>query len=264
MGAFILNQLEEEFETWDYLITDKFVYALESVGRKEVIEGGYLERYLHSDLRVACLVRCFDVYYFIIAEALAQTVNDIPITELEDEMRVTGDDFPVFINSIDFVKPPKGFHLRPIPTVVRLKAFNNGTSVGRYISQFTFNPIVWVVEFGKAIKDGEFSTSVGTLRREQCQLPREIIKSRTKVMSNFRNNIRPCRGRLPFDYEPKSIFSGRLSVVLSDNCEWLGTGCKKQFGFPIEIVESFLCPDDFELNVIKRGRSHPPPRIRRK
>lgn len=258
------NQLEEDLETWDYLITDKFAYSFQSIGGKGVIKGGYLERYLNSDFRVACLIRCFNIYYFIVAEALAQTINNIPVTELEDEMRVTWDDFSVFINSIDFVKPPKGFHLRPIPTVVRLKAFNNRASIGRYISQFAFNPVFEVVEFGGAIEDGEFGTSVGALRRKQCQLPRQIVKSRTKVVSNFPNNIRPCWGRVRFDYESKSILMGWLNIVLSDNCEWLGTRCKKQGGLPIEIIESFLCPDDFELDVIKGGRSHVPLSLRRK
>jgi hypothetical protein len=78
------SELEKDLETWDYFLANEFVYGGEPIGRKEVVKGGYLERYLNSDLKLSCVIWYVNVYYVIIAQALDEAIYVRPITNLKD------------------------------------------------------------------------------------------------------------------------------------------------------------------------------------
>jgi hypothetical protein len=156
----------------------------------------------------------------------------------------------MFVNPIDFMKPPEVFHWWPIPTVVRLKAFNDRSSIDGYMSQFTINVKFRVIKILNTVKNRKLRATTRTIRRKQCQLPNQIVEGRTQVVGNFPDNHPPTSRGMSVYLDPNLISSimELFKVGLGDDFVWQGMGCQEQIGFPIEIIELFFCPNDFELS----------------
>jgi hypothetical protein len=247
MSVEAMNQLKKDLETWDYFFTNEFVYAGKPTSGKRVFKGGYIERYLRSDLCLCFTLKHGECYYIAVVEAFTGAVNSWHIAELNDGFNETWDNLPVFIDSIDFMKPPKTFSWRPLPSIVRLKAFDNRVDIDRYVNHFSSSPTSRIIEVDVAIKDGEFCTSMRIVRAKQCQLPSQVVKGRPKVVSNFSNKQPPFSGGKPVDLKNKGIL-GLLGIALWDDLAWFGVRFPEQLYFPVEDIELFLCPDNFELS----------------
>lgn len=246
------NLLKEDFKTWDYHILDEFVYAGEPTSGKRLVKNGYIERYLHSELYCYCIVRYGDFDSHIVIEAFTGSIDTTRhIAHADNRTWEARDNFPMFINTVNFVEPPKDFRWKPIRSIVRLKTFNNRTGIDRNINQFSACPTAFIVEITLSVEDGEFRTSSRLVGGEQCKLPGQMVKAGTEVIGNLSDKQPPFLRGFPNDLKIEDI-GNLFRLALWDDLAWFGFQCQKQTDFPMKYFELFLCPDDFELDTIER------------
>jgi hypothetical protein len=243
---------EKDFKTWDNLVLDEFVYVFQRTGGDGLIKNGYIERYLHSKLYCYCIVRYRDRDYHIVIEAFSGSEDTRPSNDANNGAGETRDDFPMFINTVDLMKPPKRFRWKPIRSIVRLKAFNDRMSVKGNISQFSSCSKFFIMELTATMENGEFCTSSRLVcPTEQRELPRQMVKGRSKIIGNLSNEQPPFWRGSPVDLKLKDI-GNLFRLALWDDLAWFGVRVKIHADFPVENCELFICPDDFEFNAIER------------
>lgn len=246
-----VNQSKKDLETWDYFILDEFMYAGESPSRKGKIKDGYIERYLRSDLYLCCTIKWRDYNSVIISKTAVGAVNARPVIETNHRLGETGNDFPVFINAVDLVKPPKTFNWRPIRSIVRLKTFNDRMDFDGYINYFPLSPASRIIEVNLTVKNGELCTSSRIVSTQQRQLPSQMVEGRPKVVSNLTDNQPPFLGGFPV-YLKRDNLERLFRIVIWDDLAWFGLRFPEQTDFLVEGLELFFCPDDFEFGTIER------------
>ena len=238
---------EEARKSWDYLFSNELVYAVDLGEVDGKFERGYIERYRGSEFHLEFTLRYGGCYYSAIVES-ARTVDSRHTTIFNDRLTKARGNFPMFINAINLMEQPEMVNISPIPSVIRLKAFNNLLGFGRDTPHF------WDTRFFEIvgrIENGELCTAVRFLGREACKLPGKMVECRPQVKSDITNDYTPTDRGFPVHLKPKD-FLGIFGIILWNERIWFGLREPEHLDFPIEKIEMFLRPDDFEPNAVQR------------
>jgi hypothetical protein len=240
---------KEARESWDYLVTDELVYAVESIETHSVLGATLpLEGYLNDQQFFEFTFSLGGGIYAAMVEFAKpedMRASRNPGTDLQ-EIR---NDNLMLVDAIEFMEPPQIVNIRPIRSIVRLKLFDDWVGSGKNIPELTPPSGGFLVELTGRVEDGEFRTSTRIISDKQSQLPSQMIEGRSQIESNIANQNPPANRRLLANFKCED-FPRLISIFYGDNGAWIQLHEVPEF--PVKDIEVFLRPINLQPNVIQR------------
>jgi hypothetical protein len=235
--------LEEARKSWNQIISNEVVYFLDVPTLTFDAPKGIAKDYLKGQVWIECHVTFQlrfkpkrDIHYIVILEAgeLRNTLRKL------NPHRYTVSGNPhVLVNVAHFVESPKKVALLGVPSVIRLKAFNDGHCLCGYSSRASLN------QFGVGLlKDGELGI-LGIRQLQFCETPNELVQRGTEIVKNISNNKRNSVGNV---LDPKFDSAALIFRIVIDNeSTWLSFAESLHF-FP-QSVKVFFRPGGLKIGI---------------
>jgi hypothetical protein len=238
---------EETVKSWDQIISEEVVYALQPV---------------NSNLKVSNCIRHFDwvakyytgafdihlkfgllgqrnVYFKSILSVAPPSVRD---AGSNSHAVVEGGNghHSMLVDVAELVELPE--RMVPIRTLVRLKRFDDCESGRGNVSDFV--PVALIGRERRLRFDGKSRQSPWFIRSEQCKLPRQMVQTGAESIGEFAD-------KHPYSVGRDSLFNldtvpRMLNIILSS--EEIGV-VPKLLDFPLEFIEASAPPTKFHLRI---------------
>ena len=238
----VYNPLKKVRESRDYFITNKVVYGLQG-SDGDGVNPRYLKRYLRKEFAVWVFTRLKTHLNFVAVFECAKSL-DRSSRNFSSRANQTwrNDDVLVSIieNSQDFEAP----NLRPIPTMVRLKALSdiNGT-LGSTTKKFAAD-VSREVSFTHGLLVDREAGVLGLPGDEVSN----VVKGRPEIMSDVANDYTPGIVGELFNPEIKDVLVG-MRIVLSGAAVWVFK--EERIYSLVEGIYVFPCSVYLEFDVIQ-------------
>jgi hypothetical protein len=156
----------------------------------------------------------------------------------------------VFIGDVQALEYPEMFDLRPVSSMVWLKALDTRVGGRQNIFDFGASSTARVIVCTAGVEDGKLGsgTRLSPLDVDQGQLPSQMVERRTQMESGFTYQDTPLEVRLPVDIDAKLIV-GRLRVIFGGNS--YGLQLPELEDSRVQRVEMFCCSVEFEPDAIE-------------
>jgi hypothetical protein len=237
---------EEARESWDYAVSDKFVYSFDSgeVGLDFPKEIAKL--YLEGHAWVECHLTFHaerDIHYQVLAEK-EFGLRDGHRSCNHASHPVNGNSH-VLVDIAKFVQPPqkKALNIRTVRSVVRLKRFDDGHCLCGYTPSLPLESLDIALLKNRELS--AFGIGGGGSSRGFCQTPNKLVEGGSEIVKNVSSNegepVRDCRMYHPDDMP--LIFN----VILTS--ESIGFRFAENLEFLPETFQMFLRPSGLEIGV---------------
>ncbi len=252
--------LKEARESWDYIFTDKLVYAIQD--RDVVNRGrycGYLQAYLKREVWLTICIRVSHLSgqirdYFWLIESLVEPDANRALGRHDDlGSRFRLDDKSMTGLIGQFSEDREQVCFRPIRSIIRLHPLNfwKGSRQDVDTLKSTTFPVIF-----RSIADGELSQFMGFTTRSDIshmpdrQFPSHIIQGSPETAGEIRNDRSPRirNGGRPTEALP-SIF-----IFLGDSLEDCGALIKLGDS-SLEVAEVYLRPITLEPSIMQGMRN---------
>jgi hypothetical protein len=231
--------LKEARESWDYLFTDKLVYAIEP-GEVQSPKGQSIElkAYINTDFYFETILHMKYNYAVAIVEGLA-TKDSRKIRGSYLRAEETWNDSLMLIDAVQFMEPPQMLNFRPIRSVVRLKLFDNTKSIREDIPSSCLS--VPVAVCSERVENRELRSTIRFIRLDvdDGELPGQMVECCPEVESKIANENTPTQRRLLSNFKTEDL-SRLFRVFFWDKSIWFQL--MEVPDFLIQEVEVFLRP----------------------
>jgi len=237
---------KESRETWDYIVSDKLIYFLNSGPIAFDSLMGIPKSYIEGDVWVEVHLISHaqgETHYTVIAECDRTSWDRCRKHEINDS--TVNRNSSVLINIAEFVEPPEHVFLNvyAVPSVMRLKRVDNGNcSCGHAVGVLIESSGSVVVP---AIENRELSPLRVTSRSMSGQCPHQLVERGSEAVENISGDERQMLGRVnktDFDLIQSSInidfFLERAWLRLSENRPLL-----------LQSVKMFLRPRCLQIGI---------------
>jgi hypothetical protein len=229
---------EESRKSWNYLVSDKVVYFLESfrftLNSPEGIAKDYLQRNIWIECHVTFQFRLQtqrEAHYIVILEACEPHNTG---RKLKRDSRTVDRDSHMVIDVAEFIETPKKVALRGFPTVVRLKRLNDAHCLCGYAPSRLSHAFIVPL-----FQDGELSM-LGIGQSQLCKAPYKLVQRRSKIIKYIAHDK---RNRVRNVLNPNSDAAALIfSIVIDDQ------RARLQFAESLQFL-----PQDFKVFVRPGG-----------
>lgn len=245
---------EESRKVWEYCESNEIVHLGEVIEAKLETFVSVVDCQLSSTVWIELnfvLVGQRDSYYRAIIDLLRPDLLDSGQAELPLGNYAVSSDMPMLLNVPQLVEPPQMSRVVVVPSVIRLKRFNNvngvcGHSSSRFSNKF---PSVGIVSLANG--EGNFGTGDGAT--QVSQLPCKMVQASPQIQ----NEVSCHQGSLQHSVIMETLNPNDVPaifrIIFGRNC-W-GVQVLDNKRFACKFVEAFLRPLQFKIR-IEEARGH--------
>jgi len=181
---------KESVESWDCIISDKFIYGLKPVNSdlEIAVRTGLLDwrsKYHSGDLYLEFYLAFLgqrNSYARGTAVGICRTPCAADVIDANSEINRTNSDNLMLVDIAKLIDLPQGVGFEIWPSRVWLKRFYDFDCIRPYVSNLFIKALG--PTFGD---DGECGQAAGFCRAEQSELPSKVVKARTDAICEFSN-----------------------------------------------------------------------------
>ena len=238
--------LKEARKSWDYIVSDKFVYVLDTMPLNLNSLVGIAKSYAHGDSWMEFHLTLHgerETHYVILVESHQFAGNGVRKSEV-NASAVDGNT-PVFVDVAQFVEFPQqiGLNACSIPSVMRLKRIDNCDCAFWHADEVLLK--LGDGAFVPFIEDRKLGSLSVRPSGMSSQSPDQLVETGTKAEENVSSNQRQSSrwvDQLNFD-----LILASFNVVFAFECERLRL--QKDRPLPIKSIKMFLRPSGFQIGV---------------
>lgn len=238
---------EEDFKSWDHVVSDEFVYLAHPLKRNHKrIDPNWITEYYNGrswlELKIT-LVGQRTSYFKAICSSLP-TNRD---RKLIRNVGILEGDESVLVGITKLVQLPEEITLKRCPVLIRLKRFDDLDGVTGNVLSLTGKPLLR--SLGELSLNGKLSVRRRIVLGEKGKIPSKMVKTGTQTVSKF-SGKEANRIRSDVLFKPNEVNSMLRVVFFADG---IGVVPQKPVNFSYELIEVRVCPTKFYLRVRQPG-----------